>query len=216
MTARRAVLFDYDDTLVKTRQCKFAAVVALAERHYGVELPVARIEEHWGIPYRQLFTRLFEGVDSDTERVIQRYEALNEEFPVVAYEDAVETIEAFLSAGILVGVVTSAGEIVRRQMMAVGIPLERLALLQTASDTEYHKPDPRVFSPALAHLFERGLTQEAIIYVGDSLSDYRAAHGAGLHFIGIHGRTTEANEFDRVGVKSIATLRELTHEPWLL
>lgn len=75
----QAVLFDYDDTLVKTRECKFAALIALAERHYGHALPNAEIEAHWGIPYRALFARLFASVDADVERVIQRYEALNDE-----------------------------------------------------------------------------------------------------------------------------------------
>ena len=215
MTSGRAVLFDYDDTLVKTRQCKFAAIQALALRHYGVSLAVAQIEQHWGIPYRQLFARLFQGLDADTERVIARYEALNDEFPIVAYEDAAETLEALLALGALVGVVTSAGEIVRRQMVMLGLPLERLALLQTASDTAHHKPDPRVFAPALQRLSGRGVTPAQTAYVGDSLNDYRAARDAGLRFIGVHGRTTEAGEFARAGVKSIATLSELMQELWL-
>lgn len=214
MTEVRAVLFDYDDTLVRTRQCKFAAIVALAERHYRAELPIARIEALWGIPYRELFARLFEGLDSDTDLVIERYEALNAEFPIVAYEDAVETIEALLARHLHVGVVTSAGDIARRQMVAVGIPLERLAVLQTASDTPHHKPDPRVFVPALAQLRERDVPADATVYVGDSLNDYRAAHGAGLRFVGVHGRTTELVEFQRFGVQSVASLRELADAPW--
>jgi HAD superfamily hydrolase (TIGR01509 family) len=216
MTELRAVLFDYDDTLVKTRECKFGAIVAVAERHYGAELPIARIEEHWGIPYRTLFARLFDHLDPDTDRVIHRYEALNAEFPVVAYEDAIETIELLLARDTRVGVVTSAGEIVRQQMIAVGIPLERLVLLQTAADTQHHKPDPRVFAPALARLRECGVEPTATLYVGDSINDYRAAHGAGLGFVGVHGRTTAPAEFSRFGVKSVANLKEIAHGYWQL
>lgn len=31
-----AILFDYDDTLVRTQECKFAALRAVAERHYAL------------------------------------------------------------------------------------------------------------------------------------------------------------------------------------
>jgi beta-phosphoglucomutase-like phosphatase (HAD superfamily) len=94
-------------------------------------------------------------------------------------------------------------------MIAVGIPLDRLVLLQTASDTPHHKPDPRVFAPALARLSACGVEPEATVYIGDSLNDYRAAHGAGLGFVGVHGRTTELAEFERHGVNSVASLREI-------
>jgi phosphoglycolate phosphatase len=216
---QRAVLFDYDDTLVQTRQCKYRALAALAERHYGAQLSSATIDAHWGVPYEALFTRLFAHLDQDIPRVIRRYEALDLEFPVLAYDDAVATLEALLARDVVVGVVTSAGEIVHAQMAAVGIPSARLCFVQTARDTPYHKPDPRVFAPALEKLHARGIApsvevraQNSLSYVGDSLTDFRAAQGAGLSFVGIHGRTTDREAFSSAGARSVASLSELLGE----
>ncbi|MEO8901112.1 MAG: HAD hydrolase-like protein [Polyangiaceae bacterium] len=83
----QAVLFDYDDTLVRTRQCKYLALQALAQREYGFELTSARLDEHWGIAYLELFRRLFGAVEPDIARAITRYEALDAEFPMSAYPD---------------------------------------------------------------------------------------------------------------------------------
>jgi HAD superfamily hydrolase (TIGR01549 family) len=209
---KRAVLFDYDDTLVQTRQCKYKAIIALAERFYGLSLAPSEIDKHWGIEYTALFRNLFAAVDADTARVIQRYEALNDEFPVLAYPDTLEAIDALLTQGTAVGIVTSAGNIVHAQMRSVGIPVARLELVQTASDTSYHKPDPRVFEPALQKLARSAIEKDVVTYVGDSLSDYRAASGAGLQFVGIHERTTARDAFEGVGARTVASLEELVQE----
>jgi phosphoglycolate phosphatase-like HAD superfamily hydrolase len=208
-TPGRAVLFDFDDTLVRTRECKVRAIQALAERHYGVSMPSATIDASWGLPYDALFARLFGELDADLARVIQRYEALNEEFPVVAYDDAIATLEAAFAREMVLGVVTAAGEIIISQMAAVGFPVARFLLVQTARDTPHHKPDPRVFAPALAKLAAHGIGADAITYVGDALNDFRAASAAGLSFLGVHGRTTEASAFARAGARSVASLSAL-------
>jgi phosphoglycolate phosphatase-like HAD superfamily hydrolase len=206
---RRAVLFDYDDTLVQTRACKYRAIQAMAERHYGARIAAEVIDQHWGVPYEALFRRLFAQLDADLERVIRRYEALDDEFPIVPYIDAIATLEALLARELAIGVVTSAGEIVFAQMAAVGIPFARFAFVQTARDTAYHKPDPRVFAPALEKLEVLGIAADAITYVGDSLSDYHAAQAAGLAFLGIHDRTTEASAFAEAGARSLPSLAAL-------
>jgi HAD superfamily hydrolase (TIGR01549 family) len=206
---RRAVLFDYDDTLVQTRACKYQAIRTLAERYYGASIASVTIDQHWGVPYETLFTRLFAHLDTDVARVIQRYESLNDEFPIVAYDDAIATLEALLTRELAIGVVTSAGQIVFAQMAAVGIPFARFSFVQTARDTAYHKPDPRVFAPALAKLEALGIGAERVTYVGDALSDFRAAEGAGLAFVGIHDRTSEASAFAEAGARSVASLTAL-------
>lgn len=207
-----AVLFDYDDTLVQTRQCKYEAIITLAQRHYDASISPADIDRHWGIEYSALFRNLFSGIDPDVGRVIRRYEELNDEFPIVAYSDTVASLEALLDNGYLVGVVTSAGNIVHAQMRSAGIPVARLKMVQTANDTVFHKPDPRVFDPARELFRNVGLDEARITYVGDSLSDFRAATNAGLRFVGVYGRTTAKQDFDDVSARSVASLRALVEE----
>lgn len=205
----KAILFDYDDTLVQTKECKFAALRAVAERHYALALSDADIRRHWGVPYRELFSALFGAVEADVARVIERYEAVNDEFPVEAHPETLEVLR-LLGQRVALGIVTSAGRsIAARQLARIGVRAEELAVFQTADDTPLHKPDPRVFAPALERLAARGIARADVWYVGDSLSDYQAAAGAGLEFHGVLRGTTTAAELRAAGARCHETLRDL-------
>ncbi|MGC4095091.1 MAG: HAD-IA family hydrolase [Polyangiaceae bacterium] len=202
-----AVLFDYDDTLVQTRLCKYRALRALGSRHYGLQLSDAEIDRHWGIAYVELFRQLFGAVEPQLERAIQRYEALDAEFSMTAYPEALPVLRA-LASRMPIGIVTAAGRsIVERQLNLLGFP--PLAVLQTAEDTPHHKPDPRVFAPALACLRALGVESARVHYVGDSLKDFEAARGAGLTFVGILRGTTRPEEFAAAGAETVESLDAL-------
>lgn len=205
----QAILFDYDDTLVQTKESKFAALRAIAERHYALRLSDERILEHWGIPYVQLFENLFGGVEANVERVMRLYEAANDEFPIDPYPETLEVLRA-LAERAAIGIVTSAGgAIVARQLARIGIDVKELVVFQAADDTPLHKPDPRVFDPALRTLATRGIAKARVLYVGDSLRDHAAAHGAGIEFRGVLRGTTRAVDFEAAGVQYLPDLRGL-------
>jgi phosphoglycolate phosphatase len=199
VTLPRAILFDYDDTLVQTKESKFAALRAIAERHYALRLSDEAIRAHWGVPYRELFENLFGAVELDVARVIERYEAVNDEFPIEPHPEMPSVLRQ-LATRVPIGIVTSAGRsIVARQLARIGFDPAELAVFQAADDTVLHKPDPRVFEPALAVLAARGISPGHVLYVGDSLRDWQAARAAGLEFSGVLRGTTSAAEFDAVG-----------------
>ena len=141
----RAILFDYDDTLVRTREARVDAIRALAAEQYGCHLEGQTIVEHWGKPYYELFRCLFDELERDTSLVISAYEReYVPRFPLEAYPGAVDLVSS-LAAQKVVGIVTSAGRsVVERDLRRLGFPLNELAILQCAEDTEFHKPDPRV------------------------------------------------------------------------
>lgn len=210
-------MFDYDDTLVQTRQCKFEALRALALRRYQLALSDAEIERHWGIAYAELFQRLFGAVEPDLGRAITAYERLDDEFPMTAYPESLRVLEA-LRIDRLVGVVTAAGRaIVECQMRQLGFPIAGLVLLQTAEDSPYHKPNPRVFDSALRQLSRHGVSVRDTTYVGDSIKDFYAARDAGLGFVGVLRGTTSEQEFSAAGATSVSSLDAflelLNHEP---
>jgi len=62
----------------------------------------------------------------------------------------------------------------------------RFVKIQTQEDTEKHKPDPTVFNPMFAKLSGYGEHRpEEVLYVGDHETDYLAASGAGMAFVGV-------------------------------
>ncbi len=87
------VLFDYDDTLVQTRRCRFNAIRAAGWRVCGYASSDENIEEHWGKPYRELFDRLFDRHKQHVTEIIATYESADDEFPMRPHEGALRCIE---------------------------------------------------------------------------------------------------------------------------
>jgi phosphoglycolate phosphatase len=206
----RAYVFDYDDTLVRTRQCRFAAIKTLAERHYSHTLTDQDINAHWGKPFFELFQALFNSVASDTKEVINRYLSLIDEFPILAHTGATEALKA-LSAKYFVGVVTSAhSRIVKPELERLGFPIEEIKHIQCADDTDFHKPDPRVFDPLIKVLTLHGIDKSEVIYVGDAITDHSAALAAGLSFIGFYADPDINNPFTGLNIRVVSDLRRLS------
>ncbi|WP_414479912.1 HAD family hydrolase, partial [Pseudomonas aeruginosa] len=77
---------------------------------------------------------------------------------------------------------------------------------QTADDTPFHKPDPRVFEPALTWLETQDVRPEEVYYIGDGLHDMKAALGAGFNFLGVETGLVTAEQFAEHNVISIPTI----------
>jgi len=209
MVAARAFVFDYDDTLVRTRQGRFAAIKALAERHYSYYLSDAEIEAHWGKPFVTLFESLFGALDGDTPRVIERYSALLQDFPIEAHIGAVEAVTA-LSQRYFVGIVTSAhSRVVVSDLTRLKFPVAEIRHIQCAEDTTCHKPDPLVFEPLLKALEKSGIKPAEVVYVGDAITDFSAASAAGIPFVGYRGDPDRGNPFAALPIRVLSDLREL-------
>lgn len=58
-----------------------------------------------------------------------------------------------------------------------------MLFIQTAEDTLFHKPDPKVFNHCLRLAKLIGLNKKDIIYIGDSSKDKIAANKAGIDFL---------------------------------
>jgi phosphoglycolate phosphatase-like HAD superfamily hydrolase len=204
-----AILFDYDDTLVRTRQCRFAAVKALARRWYEVELAESRIERFWGMEYRAFFREVFAEIDHDVARLTARYESLDREFPIELHPDALPALQGLRRSHCL-GIVTAVGRtLLERQLRDLGLSKTWFSVLQAAEDTAVHKPDPDVFLPSLAKLRALGIPPQKVTYVGDSLNDCRAATGAGMGFIAIDRGSVEPKEFRQRALRIISSLEEI-------
>ena len=80
---------------------------------------------------------------------------------------------------------------------------------QTADDTLFHKPDPRVFEPAIKWLSQHKIKLNQVLYIGDGLQDMKAALGAGFSFLGVETGLITAKEFRQQKAKSITNLAKL-------
>lgn len=204
----KVVLFDHDDTLVGTREAKWAAHKYVAQTHYGKELTDDEILPHWGKPLSVLVGLLY-GTD-DIKTALEREMATHADFPKILYEDTIATLKTLKKAGKKLGVITAT---TRRSfnfdLKTLKIPESLFDYIQTQDDTEYHKPNPEVFNPVITWLKQENIKPKEVVYVGDGLHDMQAALGAGFEFIGVStGLVTQA-EFKTKNAVAINKLSDL-------
>lgn len=206
----KAIIFDLDDTLLQTKQTKFAAHKYTAKHFYNIDITDELLLKHWGKSYDTFMKSVYGSCDS-FENLTRNYESVQHRFQNKAYSDTTETLKQ-LNIHYRLGILTSAiKSFLEIDMLTAGIPLELFESIQTAEDTTVHKPDPRVFQPTINRMKQHGIHQHDMVYIGDSQYDAQAANQAGIAFIGISGRSLSAESFADMGVPSIRTISELTH-----
>jgi phosphoglycolate phosphatase-like HAD superfamily hydrolase len=206
----RAVFFDHDDTLVATREAKYAHHKHVALKHYGKTLTDADIEPHWGKPLKELVCILY-STDNAEEALANNAEC-HEDFPKLLYPYTISTLQHVHALGKKIGIITATSTFsFEHDLTLHGFPRKIIDYTQTSDDTPFHKPDPRVFEPAVAWLSQHRIKPEEVIYVGDGLHDMKAALGAGFHFIGVETGLVTAEQFKEHGATTIPTVGHLAH-----
>lgn len=204
----KAILFDHDDTLVNTIDAKWAQHKYIAKTFYDKELTNADIQPHWGKPLSILLKLLY---TTDNIDIAMSYNiATREQFPKRLFNDTLKTLKNLKKMGIRIGLLTATVKLsLQHDFATLKIPPKLFDYVQTEDDTNYHKPDPKVFQPALSWLETLEIHPSQALYVGDSLKDMQAAVGAGLQFIGVTTGLTTIQEFRDNGVQTIERLSDL-------
>ena len=185
MRAYDAVFFDFDGVLAESSDIKTVAFVEMY-KEYGPEVVdsvVAHHLEHGGISRRQKIRhchKTFLGIEvtSDEMAVLgRRFSTLVEDAVVAA--DWVAGAKAFLDA-----------HCGRLPMFVIsGTPEEELRRITARRGMDGYfvsvRGSPPVKEPIIEELLtEHGLKPERVLFVGDTMTDYRAATATGLPFLG--------------------------------
>jgi len=204
----RAVLFDLDDTLLKTAQIKWAHHKAVAAQ-YDIDLTDETLARYWGMPFDQMIGYLYDHVDT-VENMRAANRVLEPQFPKEIHDDTLTVLSMLALHGIVAGVVTSTNtEFAVADLQRLHVPDAAFLFVQGAEATSYHKPDGRVFDSALARLAGRGIRPSEVLYVGDALIDYQAAAHAGIQFVGVATGFVSIEQFQEAGASAIPHLGEL-------
>ncbi|OGC58288.1 hypothetical protein A3A70_03295 [candidate division WWE3 bacterium RIFCSPLOWO2_01_FULL_42_11] len=207
----KAVIFDYDDTLVESIRPVWAKHKFIAKKYYGKNLEDEEIRIHWGKPFAELVQLLYETEDSETA-LAHNYN-LRGSYSKLLYEESIPTLTLLKDKGKLLGIVTANNRYgYEYDLTQHNIPSEVIDYSQTADETSFHKPDPRVFDPAILWLTEQQIQPHQVLYIGDGLHDMKASLGAGFHFIGVQTGLIFGEEFkvhDAFSVPTIADIADL-------
>lgn len=179
-----AVIIDVDDTLCLTEAVCFEMENEVLERMGRSGMPRSLHVSTWGKPLFEVITERSPGINVDAFKTA--YHPVIAEYITAGKLDTIpdknyETLDALIKIGKAVMILTSRTHGEARHLLEPDHLLAtRVKAFFYHDNTQYHKPDPRVFTELLQTTH---LLPENCVYVGDSLGDSQAAHGAGMHFV---------------------------------
>jgi pyrophosphatase PpaX len=182
--ALRAVLFDFDGTLVDTTELIYRSMRHASGRVLGRELPREVLMRNVGQPLIKQMEVLAPERAAEMLEVYTRHNAEIHDDEIREFPGVAESVGRLREAGLRTAVVTSKRRATVKQALRLFPELgEVLEHFVTMEDTPEHKPHPAPLLHALELL--GGLPPEEAAYVGDSPYDMRAARAAGMLSVGV-------------------------------
>lgn len=208
----KAIIFDFDDTLVESRLQKWAQHKHVAKNFYDIDLIDEEIQAHWGKPMNELITILYKNSDS-VENMNIALNLTTKDFLKELFEGSTEMITALVDQRVEVGIVSAANtNHIMEDLIRFNFPYDKFFAIQGSDKVSVHKPDPRVFDQLLQVLSDKGIQKNEVLYVGDSLDDFQAARGAGIDFVGVVTGLYSMEDFKNKGVEVVLSrITELPH-----
>lgn len=215
----KAVIFDWDDTLVSTFGPKVHQWIDDGLKHYKTTITADDVRAQWGKPLPVIAMELFGIKEEDSRKILRIMAEESHNYPKVPFESSLSLVESLKSAGYTLCLVTSNSRASMKRDMEYD-PVMNSILgyfdnIFAAEDVKHHKPDPRVFDDVLAEL---GLEPEQAIYIGDGGHDASAALMAGLGFIGVNSGPTpiDPNFVSENGRRPLAVVDNISEVAGLL
>ncbi len=198
----RAVLFDWDGTLVDTLSHMFAATqVVMAD--FGMPITWDDYRRHFTPDWKLLYRRLAvpdDEIAAMGERWWGLYRGQDEGTLLPGVAGALRRLA---EAGIALGIVTGGYRAnVGPQLERHGVA-ELLPVRVYGDDLPYSKPHPELLMTALRELECAGAPAETA-YVGDALDDVRMALAAGVRPVGITTMLGTEAELRAAGAVEVA------------
>ncbi len=217
----KAVIFDADGVIINSFMAAFQRHCKIAKELGFIPPPLELFRQHFGKEWQKNFipalARKLNWPDGAVDKFINTYLQDYKDFNYPPMPKARETLLALHQQGIVLAIVSN------RLKTTLNLRIKRAGLnpdifyqILSPEDTNFRKPDPRVFDSLLQKLKQqKGILPMEVIYVGDTIEyDMKAAekHNPPLHFIGITSGATTKEEFLQAGLEEkfiISSLEEI-------
>ena len=178
----KAILFDFDGTLVDTNELIIQSFMEVLGEKFPGQFTRNDCIQLIGPSLRQTFERL---TPNDVEGMITKYRTHNESHYdelVKEYDGVVETLHELHAMGIRLVIVSSkTHDNIVRGLHKLGVA-QLFEYVIGADDVTHVKPHPEPIEKALQYL---QLSKEEVIMVGDNSHDIEGGQNAGVKTAGV-------------------------------
>jgi phosphoglycolate phosphatase-like HAD superfamily hydrolase len=210
LSSLRALIFDFDGTLVDASEAICYSFNAVFEKLGHARVECAEIRRMIGRPLREMFASFFPHAShGDIERYVEEYRSVFRPVsvglsrPLPGAREVIPKLAAQLSLAI---VTSRAGAGARRILESIGLA-QSFAVIVGIQDVLRAKPDPE---PVLKAINQLGIEPAAAAMVGDTPDDILAARRAGVLAIGIASGAFSPEELAAAGADWVVdSLQEL-------
>jgi putative hydrolase of the HAD superfamily len=192
----KAVVFDFDGTLMDTETCAYDAFCGIYEEHgqrLALDAWAVGIGTHGAFdPYTEL--ERLTGKPLDHEAIKDRYEEAHEAniAKIGLFPGVLERLEEARRLGLSIGLASSSDRAwIERHLEQQGIR-QYFEIIRSSDDVERVKPDPTLYKLAIEAL---GVEANEAIAIEDSVNGLHAAKAAGLFGIAVPNRVTVGMDF---------------------
>ncbi len=181
MNQFKGIIFDIDGTLTSTNDLIFASFNFITQKYLGKRFTNEEILKWFG-PTEDVILKEFCG--DNYEKAREEYYKFYSDNHYMAdiYPGMKEILEKLKSSGVLLSIFTGKGK------AAAAITLKKLDiykyfdLIITGDEVKEHKPSPEGIEIFLKKF---KLKKSEVIMIGDSPSDVKAAHSAGIKVVSV-------------------------------
>lgn len=189
----KAVLFDWDGTLIDTTEHVYEANVEVM-KSFGLP-PLTR--ERYGAAFSPNWRRMYAALgvpEHLVEGAASVWHGAYKGHSAELLPGAYPALERLVAAGIPLGIVTAGDrKVVAGQLRRTGVA-DLIGSAVYGDDSVEQKPDPAPLRRGLAAL-GHATTPAETAYLGDTLDDVRMARAAGVHAVGIHSPFFHPDDF---------------------
>lgn len=194
----KAVLFDFDGTVMNTRDIIIGSWQHVFMTIEGREHPVEEIEKTFGEVLVDSMARVFPDRDPmECVKIYRQWQTDRIKEAVKPFDGMKELVLALYERKIKMAVVTSRTRISLVDALEANDMLEYFDVLVSCDDTTSHKPDPE---PANIAMEKLGVSPDECIMIGDSAFDIGCAHNAGIKAVLVSWSVS----IDEEGIKKAA------------